>query len=145
MGMKRSGRKKHVSYVIQVTDWNWDFHFGLSPRPEWGDYADYRHIQIRGLVLKPTPLKGRQAEFTWVPGVIDPKPRKLPETVGVLSLYSGALSANLQMPIDAVPPVLQMLLADRYKYIVVDGAEMFRREAFVWSYYLTGTYDGSED
>jgi hypothetical protein len=70
MSKRRKSRKirdaDRLYYVVRVTGWDWSFSFGVAHRPEIeGDRSEYRHLEVRGEVLRPAGLKGRASELTF--------------------------------------------------------------------------------
>src|SRR5687767_3576162 len=115
---KRAGRRaKSVFYVMEIKDWDWSFHFGIAYRPEDGPFGDYRHLHIRGTVVRPMDLKHRAVELTFIPHhEMNPgqSVKYEPKHVGTLDLYHRDLNGRFSMPADALPQVVDMLLANRF-------------------------------
>jgi hypothetical protein len=64
-----------------------------------------------------------------------------PRCVGSLDLNSGMLRALLFMPADALNPVLHTLNAGRMRYVVINGARLYYRQALVEHYRMESNYD----
>ena len=72
--------------------------------------------------------------------------RPTPRSVGSLSIEGEKSEARklmgyLSMPVDALGPVLQMLLAGRFKYALMDGEHMRWRKALIRHYRLTAQHN----
>jgi hypothetical protein len=64
-----------------------------------------------------------------------------PIAVGAIEAYPDRLDANLSIPSDALVPILQMLIADRLKLVVMRGAKFRYRSARLHSYSLATKLD----
>jgi hypothetical protein len=138
-------------YIVQITDWDWSYSFSVNV-PKWDDrrYSKYRHLRARGNVLLPSSLKAKAetAELTFMPDVraadFEPGDRAPPRGVGHLNIHNRLLSGGLSMAADALEPVMQMLLADRVKYVVMHGESMRYRKALIRHYQLVSQLDPEE-
>lgn len=142
---KRRGRPQlaMVDYVVQITDWDWSYSFGLNSAPHDNRrYNDYRHLLIRGRLLLPTPLmlKAEIAELTFLPDVrpedIEPRGEHQPRAVGHLNINRGMLTGGLSMATEALDSVMRLLLAGRLNYLELHGEPMRYRHALIRSYQL---------
>jgi hypothetical protein len=131
---------------VQITGWDWSYSFSSNVTPhDDRQYGDYRHLLIRGTVLRPLRIKADTAELLFLPNVTpaemarctDPPPRG----VGSLDVRGSILTGYLSMPLDALDPVLQMLLADRFKYVLLDGEPMRYRKAIIRHYEFTAQHN----
>jgi hypothetical protein len=59
-----------------------------------------------------------------------------PIAVGALEAYPERIDANLSVPLDALAPVLEMLIAGRFKFVVMRGAKFRYRSARLISFRL---------
>ncbi|MBK3665079.1 hypothetical protein JJE66_28085 [Bradyrhizobium diazoefficiens] len=130
-----------VCYILQIEDWNWSYSFGVNePRYNGRTYGDYRHIVVRAEVLLPSKLKlkARTAELTFMPDVqlanIEQKREHRPTGVGYIDVREARLTGGFSMSADALGPVMQMLVAGRFKYIVLDGERLRYRKARIRNY-----------
>jgi hypothetical protein len=138
-------------YIVQITNWDWSYSFSVNV-PKWEDrrYSDYRHLLVRGNVLLPSSLKAKAetAELTFMPDVrevdFEPGDRAPPRGVGHLNIDNRLLSGGFSMAADALEPVMQMLLADRVKYVVMHGESMRYRKALIRHYQLVSQLDPEE-
>jgi hypothetical protein len=54
-----------------------------------------------------------------------------PKAVGAISHRGKSYSAHLHMPADALGPMLQMMIAGRYRYVLIEAHKSYRGEALV--------------
>lgn len=148
---KRPGRPRDESiyYVVAIKDWEWSFMFGVSPRHESeGPYSDYRHLRLRGTLLRPKKVKAQEVELSFLPhhdlNESERKRQHEPKSVGSLQLYRGKLEGILSIPSDALPPVLQMVIADRFRFVVLDGDKLHYGQGRVRSYHLDMTHSDDD-
>ncbi|MHC2435304.1 hypothetical protein [Bradyrhizobium sp. USDA 4451] len=118
-------------YIREIKGWDWSYSFGVNdPRYDDRPYSAFRHMQVRAQVLLPTKVKAKaeMAELTFMPDVppsrIEAKAEKHPLGVGYLDLRAGRLTGGFSMTADALGPLMQMLLAGRFRFLVLDGATM---------------------
>jgi hypothetical protein len=135
--------------------WEWDLSFGVNvPKYEDWQYSDYRHLQIHGTLLRPRKLKVETVELTVIPNIgpaeMEPRHDRPPlRAVGSLSVdgkksEGTRLVGYLSMPTGALGPVLQMLIAGRFKYVLMDGEVMRWRKALIRNYRLTAEHDEAD-
>jgi len=67
-----------------------------------------------------------------------------PRGVGTLNIHDKRLIGYLAMPLDALGQVLQMLIAERYRYVLLDSEPMRCRKAFIRRYEFTARYNADE-
>jgi hypothetical protein len=157
--MLRSERRRdilqHFYYHVQITDRDWSYSFSANvPTYEQARFVDYRHLAVRGTVLRPRKIKADTAELFFIPAVkredFEPKPNEPPPRgVGSLTIHGSKGDARrlvgyLSMPEDALPPVLQMLVAEHFKYVLLDGAPTRWRKCFVRRYEFTAQHDEAD-
>lgn len=151
---KRSGRRKEeapVRHVIEFTDWEFDYMFGIDPPGKFSDgpYMDYRHLNAKGKLLRPLNLHPDFAEVTLFPdhrlSDVEVRRKHEPEFVGVISHWGKDYRVNLHFPADIFGHILQMLIAGRYRYVVIDAVKSNRGEALVQSFRFTGAWDDEDD
>ena len=57
-------------YHVEITEWDWDYSFGVNvQRYEDRRFADYRHLHIRGTVLRPRKIKVETVELIFIPNI----------------------------------------------------------------------------
>ncbi|MDO9385013.1 MAG: hypothetical protein Q7T86_19375 [Hyphomicrobiaceae bacterium] len=149
---KRGGRPRveRIYHVIEFVDWDWDYMFGIEPPGRFSDgdpYMDYRHLHIRGKLLRPTAIsiKASIAEVTCFPddrlSDLEGRRKHQPKMVGVISHRGKDYQVNLHLPDDALALVLQMMIANRYRYVVIEAEKSFRGEALVRHFRFAGSLD----
>jgi hypothetical protein len=158
MAKGKKHRRKTVEYAyyhVQITGWDWSYSFSTNV-PKWDDqrFSDYRHLVVRGTVLRPRKIKAETAELWFLPSVtredFEPKHNvPAPRGVGSLSIEGSKseplkLHGYLSMPEDALVPVLKMLIAGRFKFVLMDGQPMRYRHCFVRHYELTAQHDEAD-
>jgi hypothetical protein len=138
-------RIEHVQHVIEFIDWDWDFMFGIDDHPgRFGDgpYMDFRHLNIKGKILRPTSIKAPIGEVTLFPdhrlSESESRRKREPKAVGGISHWGKDYRANLHLPADAFGLVLQMMIAGKYKYVCIEATASSRGEALVRHFRFTG-------
>jgi hypothetical protein len=137
---KRPRQDAFASYVIAIDDWEWSLSFGIDQtRFREGPYMDFRHLHLRGKLLIPSRIKAETAQAILMPDRTATYARSdapEPKGVGSASLYHGRFEALLTIPDDALASVLQMLIADKFRFIEMHGERMRYRSAAIRSYRL---------
>jgi hypothetical protein len=151
---KRNRRPKqarlYASYQVQITSWEWTYTFGVNASCcEDTQYADHRHLYIHGTLLRPRTFKIETVKLTFHPeqGLADLQRQHdepPPPSVGSLNIQDAQLTGYLFIPMDALAPLLQMLLADRFKYVLLDGERMRYRKALIHRFEMTAHYDEAD-
>jgi hypothetical protein len=151
---KRKPRRPQVKewHVFEITDWDWDFTFGLyKSKFHPGPFLDSRHLKLRGSMLSPKKLAAK---------VIAPKLNLSPQDnltetgrlritepkhVGVVYTRGKSYQANLYFPADVLGPILQMLIADRYRYLKIEVGEL-REGGYseVTTFYFSGKLEDDD-
>ena len=141
----RNPRAEFISYVLEIKEWDWSFSFGVNVRQDRdGPYFDFRHLHLRGTLIRPTRIKAERAELTFLPDhdlKEDKRERHEPKCVGSLQLYRGHLMGLLSIPADVLSPVLQMMIADRFRFAVLHGERLRYGRALIRSYRLEMTVE----
>lgn len=120
-------------YLVEIADWHWSYNFGLvSERFAERHFEEYRHLRVRGRLACPKTITCKAVELIFLPDVrpedlvpqgklpgLDDRPP--PGGVGSLHLSGKTLIGHLELPKDALDPVLQMLQAGRLHYVALDG------------------------
>jgi hypothetical protein len=122
----KAQRDEEVYFVVEITDWEWSFSFGVGWRRDIDrePYSDYRHLHIKGRLLRPSKIKAQEAELIFMPEAElnwSERANHQPQSVGLTQIYRGMFKPLLRMPGDSVAPVLQMLIAEKFKYVVLNG------------------------
>ncbi len=149
---RRSDPIPFAYYHFQITDWDMSYSFSANvPKYEDSRFSDYRHLLIRGAVLRPRKMGVETAELWFFPNIargdFEPKhDQPPPPGVGTLNIH-GAKSEGLRlvgylsMPEDALALVVQMLIAGRYKFALMNGGTMRWRKCFIRGYEFTAEHD----
>jgi len=142
---KRRQRARNVCYVVEIETWDWSYSFGLD-RTRYRDepYGEYRHLEIKGKLVRPQQVKADSVEVTFLPDVRlkqEARGHDEPRCVGSLHRDRGMLHALLSMPADALDPVLQMMITGRMRYVVMNGTPFHYREVLVDHYRVDSTYN----
>lgn len=142
---KKKGRRErpqddYVRYVVAIENWDWRYSFGLAGRKDSLDpYSEYRHLAITGKLLHPTNSSIGCVELWILPTEdLDESKRKngQPNSVGSLSLHHGRLNGLLSIPKDSLTPILQILVAGRFKFVDLGGTKLRYRQGLVRSFRL---------
>ncbi len=149
-GTKRKQKKKKrrdepVDYVVEITDWNWEYSFGTNRMREPDDpFMEFRHLELKGRVLHPKAFKDSAAEVTLIPDttLVEEKRQNMePLAVGSLCSRDGKLDGVLSAPSDALVPILTVLTAKHARFITLHGERMYYRRCAVNSYRLAPNVD----
>jgi hypothetical protein len=139
-GKKKTRRRappdEFVEYVVGITGWDWGY--SLSLNDDTGKYRDedpyheFRHLQIAGKLLRPVGLKTDAVEVTLLPGNDMSEERRKdykPIALGALDIYPETIKGSIGIPADALSPILQMLITERFKFILLRGSKFRYRSA----------------
>lgn len=144
---KKSNRriKTYATYVVAIENWDWDFFFGVNENLKLSSdpYFDYRHLHVSGVVVLPDKYKNSAAELIFLPRKMlneenrqdDPTPH-----VGTLSSERHRLMGLLSVPQDVVGDLLQMLIAKRYNWVVLNGEPMKYRKTTIRGFHFQTTF-----
>lgn len=124
---RRRTRVDPVYYVVEIQDWDWSFSFGVTKPPlREGPYGDYRHLVVKGKLLRPSKVKTETVELSFLPDQKLNEGRREhdppPPSIGALSLHRGHLSGVFGLPADALPLLLTMATAGHLRYVILLGA-----------------------
>lgn len=129
---------EYVGYLVEVSGWDWSFSFGISHDKRQDDpYSEYRHLVVKGSLLRPAGVKAKDAELIFLPNIENNEANRMqhePKSIGSLNLYNGILHGLLSMPADALPPVLTVLSAQRFRFVLLQGERLRWRKALIRSY-----------
>lgn len=147
MPKKRKARNAEwpVFYVVEISDWDWSFSFGLDGTKYSGDpYSDFRHLEITGSLISPTIEKVEKVTVHLLPDADLNKSNRLerePIAVGSLRLDDSTLQGLISMPLDALDSILLMLETNRIKFILMQGQKLRYRQSPVTNYSLQRELD----
>jgi hypothetical protein len=132
--------EEFVDYIVAIEDWDWGYSLSLNTERQPIDpYHEYRHLQIRGRMLHPKGLKTDRAEITLLPSYdMLPEARKerQPRCAGSLDVYDDRIAGLVSIPMDALPPMLQMLIGGRFRFVSMRGPRFRYRQALCNSFRL---------
>jgi hypothetical protein len=136
---KRRPSDEVVRYVVDISDWDWGFSFGIgNPKYSPDPYEDFRHLQIRGTLVRPRAINADTVELTFIPHSKLNEGRKqsfeVSGWIGFLQLYHKRLTGIISMPSDVLSPILQMLIASRFQYVDLSGPKLRHGKANLRSY-----------
>ena len=143
--------EEFVEYVVEITGWDWSY--SLSLNADTGKYRDddpyheFRHLKVLGKLLRPVGLKTDAVEVTLLPGNDMTEERRKeykPIALGRLNVYPDVIKGSIGIPADALPPILQMLIAKEFKFIVLRGSKLRYRSARLTSLHLEMKLDEDE-
>jgi hypothetical protein len=141
----RRPREEFVDYIVAIEGWDWSYSLSLNgDRRAVDPYHEFRHLQIRGRLLHPTGLKTDRFELTLLPSCdlgLEARKQSSPLCVGSLDAYGDRLAGLMSIPMDALPPILQMMIGERFKFIAMRGDRLKRRRALFRSFRLEMTMD----
>jgi hypothetical protein len=145
-------RAAKVWHVFEISDWAWDYGFGIC-RSKFnpGPFSDSRHLLIYGSLLSPKKIAAK---------VLTPKLSLAPEDnlteagrvrtsdpkhVGVVYTRGKDYQANLYFPADVLGPILQMLIANRYRYVKIEVGEVLEGGySEVTTFYFSGKLEDDD-
>jgi hypothetical protein len=87
---------------------------------------------INGRLLRPTGLKIDKVEVSLLPSVeMNHGQRKdhEPLALGSLETYDDRIVGLISIPTDVLPPILQMLIDGRFKFVLMSGTKFHYRRA----------------
>jgi hypothetical protein len=137
---RRKPAEEIVDYVVEIEHWDWSYWLALNTlRDPLDPYHEHRHLQIKGRLLRPSRLRTDRVEVSLFPSLSLQEERRKdlkPIAVGALEAGLERIDGRVGIPADAWAPVLQMLIADRLKFVVMRGAKFRYRSARLVSYSL---------
>jgi hypothetical protein len=146
--LRAPSRDEYVRYIVAIGNWDWSYSLGLDDRKDSMDpYLEYRHLRIDGKLLHPKLPSVETVELHLMPrGDLDQDRLKddRPSAVGSLRVDSGRLTVLLPIPKDSLTPIMQMLIADRFRFVDMGGAKLRHRQALVSSFSLETHIDADD-
>ncbi|MDA9445634.1 MULTISPECIES: hypothetical protein [unclassified Bradyrhizobium] len=137
---RRSQREPDVYYVVAIDGWDWSYSLSLNTdRRAVDPYQEFRHLQVRGRLLNPKGLRTDRIALTFLPSKDLEREtwRALrPLLVGSLDKHGDEITGLFSLPEDALPPILQMMTADRFKFFVANGTPFSHRRATLTGFRL---------
>ena len=122
-----------------------EFSFGINSMKDRGDpYLDFRHLEVRGTLLRPSGIKADEVEVTFLPDQRlneSERKRDQPQSVGSFHIHQARLQFLIPMPADVLPCVLPMMIAGRIRYVHLNGDRPRHRPGRIRSYRLERDYN----
>ncbi|GGI27858.1 hypothetical protein [Bradyrhizobium guangdongense] len=130
---RRKPREEIVDYVVAIDGWDWGYSFSLNmERQPIDPYHEFRHLQVKGRLMTPTGLKTDRVEISLLPSheLVEEKRKELtPIALGSLSLGPDGVLGNIGIPWGALTPILLMLIAGRFRFVLMRGTQFRHRSA----------------
>lgn len=137
---RRKPPEEIVDYIVWIENWDWSYSLSLNSQRDAVDpYHEFRHLQISGRLLHPKGLKTDRVEITLLPSYdMLPAARKerQPRCAGSLDLYDDRIAGLVSIPVDALPPILQMLIGDKLQLVEMRGPRFRYRQTLCNSFQL---------
>jgi len=137
---RRKPSEPDVYYVVAIDGWDWGCSLSLNmERQPIDSYHEFRHLRVRGRLLHPKGLRTDRIELTFLPSKdLESEVRNAlrPLGVGSLDRYGDPVTGLLPLPEDALPPILQMMIGDRFKFVVMHGTRFSHRRATLHGFRL---------
>jgi len=117
-----------------------------APKISGGPYDDFRHLKIQGRLIRPSRLKHLLLELIFLP---DERLNRehwqndSPPSIGHLSLH-GQPNALMSIPADSLPSLLPMLIAEKFKYVVLHGSLLRYRQTDLRSFHFEMRIDDED-
>jgi hypothetical protein len=138
-----------VHHILEINDWNWTFSFGANESGDIdGPYWDYRHLELRCSMLGRLANKVVEASLHLLPmhDLDDTEERRKHNSnyVGILELRNRRLTGSLYLPFDVLATALQMMIADRWHFVVLDSNAFLSGRSSIKSYRLQRSLDDDD-
>lgn len=150
MPKRRAARDEIVWYAFRVEDWNFHYDFGhVVYRHDPRNYREFTTIEITGRLIRPPGLKADKASLrVSAGGTADELNQQRDVTthlIGLLDLMGDTLRGHVSIPPDALPPLLQLLVAGQLGYAILRGGKLRYRSAHIIDCQFCRTLDEKED
>lgn len=130
---RRKPPEEIVDYVVAIEDWDWGYSLSLNAiRGETDPYSEFRHLQITGKLLHPAGMKSDRVEMSLLPSFDMSEERRKdykPIALGSLEICPDRIDGHVGIPQDALPAILQMLIAGLFKFMLLRGTKFRYRSA----------------
>ena len=137
---RRTPREEFCQYIIQIASWGWSYSFSLNSQSRAIDpYDEFRHLRITGNLLRPTSQKTNKVELTLIPRADTNEDRRIdhkPISVGFLQIHGDRIVGLISIPMDALAPILSMMVGDRFKFVTTGGTKFWHRKSRLHSLQL---------
>jgi hypothetical protein len=122
---RRTPLEEFDQYIMQIASWDWSYSFSLNTQRNAIDpYHEFRHLRITGKLLRPIGQKTDKVELTLLPKADDNEDRRTdhkPLSVGSCRPHRRTM--------DALPPILSMMVGDRFKFVTMGGTKFWHRKS----------------
>jgi len=132
-----------ADYVVEIAGWSWSYtlyHADRSRPFEAHEIGEFRHLELDGILREPTVPKCQSVRITLVPSRDFDLDRTV-KTVASASLYQSVLTFYANLPLDALPPLLTCLAAERVKFVSLRGAKLRYGKALIQSLHIKENID----
>lgn len=117
-----------VRYIMSIESWNWSYWLGINAGHDRTEpYNDFRHLHLTGKLLRPTSIKADSVQLMLFPDVRynrDHWHHHKTAHIGTLRLDRGTLTGLFSLPSDALPSVLTMLAAGKFRFVTISSEEL---------------------
>jgi hypothetical protein len=131
--IRQAPREEIVQYVVVIESWDWGYSLFLNDERRPTDpYHEFRHLLITGRLLRPAGLKTDRVEISLLPTHdMGEEKRKAyePIALGSLEALPDLIRGSIGIPADALSPILQMLIAKEFKFVLMTGSKFRHRSA----------------
>ena len=118
-----------VQHVLKIENWRFNYSFGIGKTrfcPEL--YSDHRFLVLQVSIVAPKSIKATRGKVTClafdelIEGYKQPAAATAQtRPVGEVGYRGSDYGATLTLPSDALPLILQMLIAGKYQFIEFDA------------------------
>jgi hypothetical protein len=130
---RRTPREEFCQNIIQIASWDWSYSFSLNTQRNAIDpYHEFRHLRIMGRLLRPIGQKTDKVELTLLPKADDTEDRRTdhkPLSIGSLEIYADRIVGLISIPMDALAPILTVMVGDRFKFVTMGGTKFWHRKS----------------
>jgi hypothetical protein len=86
---RRELTEEFVHYIVEIEDWDGGYSFSLNTeRKPIDPYHEFRHLQVRGRLLRPEGSKIDRVEVSLLPTRLEESARKNLEPIALGALHS---------------------------------------------------------
>lgn len=126
-------RETPLSYILEISDWEYRYSFGLQWRKEETDpFWESESLTMDCRIVQPDHINASTAVFTiWPMDELESSYRnKLkPRGYGWISVVRGNFNANVHVPTSKIHPLMSAIAAGKIWYFDLTGANLFRGRA----------------
>jgi hypothetical protein len=138
---QKKAPQEYETYCIQIADWEAPYSLSLeSGRLGPGPYWEYASIRIKGIVIHPQKIAGKELDLTFlgrreIAAALSKASQDdfKPKCVGTITVRGTQQYGFLSLPFDAFPLITGLLAAGRYKYVILHGKALYYGSADIRS------------